>query len=263
MCLVQRSRTQQATGVSPQLPVGSLPVTALRRYITRRYVPGAMWIGVGHSLLTALAADEILGAIGVGFGAALVFTVLAVVADRVFGSMFKAVLGPIAAFTLVANLVRGHNCFGLASDSTSTAATGLVVAVAFFAWLFAVVIANRMTLKWVQSFLSLSMALFGLLELGLFLLSPAGIPLVAAFPIPAAAVSISAVLGASFFVAGSPGTTLEVLGWVVAMTQVFVTGWALSSSALPCADLAFTTVGLLAAATIASFAITRIAPWAR
>ncbi len=216
----------------------------------RSYTPSRTLDGLGSGVLAGLAMAELLSGSTLNLAVLLAaFGVGAV--DRFSRKLLSKVAASLAAIFVIGRVLDGQNCLGL-TDDLQVRVAGPLVAMIMGAWLVAVVISfpSLWGFQMVGRALSLLALLFGLGHLGIFVLSPAGLPVVLVYTEAVTGFAIVLLLG--FGVAGGfdPESALDVIGWTLAAAQIFIVGYLATQPWTDCASHAFTgaVVGLVAGA---------------
>lgn len=228
-------------------------------YLTRTRVPGGAWIGVGSGVLVALAVQEVLFAAGAGLTAIVAVSAMAVVADRFTRGLVRAPLGIAAASAVVFAALEDDNCFELPLPGDQALASSVLIA-ALFGWVIAMVIGSRVASAFLNSGMNVFIVMFAVVELAMFLLSPAGVPVASIYPFASGGLAISAVLVAAVAAGFRPGPTSELLGWALGLAQILIFAHLLSTPSTACNFDAMTGAAASVAGATTAYVLSRLVP---
>ena len=236
------------------------------RILLRSFVPGATLVGAGQGVIVALAVDESLAAsVQSPPIATLVFSVtVAVVANRLSGGIVGAMLGVGAVIAVASSLANGHSCFlGLLDADAGKQVIGVAITLAALAWLaVAVSGASRSVLSgFLNTNFNSLLLLFAIFELGMFVMSPAGVPVITTYPASATVLAVLMMSGVALWAVVQPSVALEVVGWALALAQVFIFAHLLSMPAGPCSTAALHGIAAAAVGGTISVAMSKFLPF--
>jgi len=192
----------------------------LTRILVERYVPGTRWIGVGLGMLIGVAVQEVAALFRPSSVLLVIFVAAAVVGDKLTGGVVRNVTGLVAAALSLGRLSVGENCFNVALPSSIAPS---VAAAAIIAFLIAVTVGYRPGLStWITNGFNTMILLFAFVELAVFIVSPAGVPIAALQPALAMFVLFAVITVVAVFTGYAPVVVLEIVGWFLGLSTLFI-----------------------------------------